>query len=183
MGVGLPPALGDACTFLLLSSSLPQVSLFCFSSHVLLHEGGESHRYPSGWAPGMGQGGPGSGGIPSPQSTAYPHQHCISDTGWMCPVLRALLAAMGDKAAGTGSDPAPLKDVGTDHLEIRYRTVFPGSDVLKPKVVGVLAQSCKKLPSSFGPTSHPSSLCSGCQHAALGVGGGCQKCRQIALDG
>lgn len=35
-------------TLLLLSSSLPWVSLFCFSSHVPLHEGGESHTYPSG---------------------------------------------------------------------------------------------------------------------------------------
>ena len=46
VGAGLPMALGDART--LLSSSLPWVPLFCFSSHVLLHEGGESHAYRSG---------------------------------------------------------------------------------------------------------------------------------------
>lgn len=48
VGAGLPTAPGDARTLLLLSSSLPWVSLFCFSSHVPLHEGGESHAYPSG---------------------------------------------------------------------------------------------------------------------------------------
>lgn len=49
-------------------------------------------------------------------------QHCIPDTGWRRPVLRALLTPMGDQAAGTGADPAPLKDVGTGHLGIRAST-------------------------------------------------------------
>lgn len=37
-------------------------------------------------------------------------------------MLRALLAPMGDKAAGTGTDPAPIKDVGTGHLGMRAGT-------------------------------------------------------------
>ena len=49
-------------------------------------------------------------------------QRCIPDTGWRCLVLRALLAPMGDKAAGTGPDSAPLKDVRTGHLGIRAST-------------------------------------------------------------
>lgn len=52
-------------------------------------------------------------------------QCCTPDTGWRRPVLRALLAPMGDKAAGTGPDPAPLKDVGTGHLGIRAGTGLP----------------------------------------------------------
>lgn len=151
--VGPPCPPGDAFTLLLLSSSLPRVLLFCFSSHVLLNERGESRGWPRGW-----------GRVDVAVVASHPNraqvthsQPCVPDAGWRHPVLRALLIPVGDKAARTGPDPAPLEDVRSPGI----RAGFLGSSVLKPEAAHVLVRSCKKLPTSFSPVCCPSSLCSG----------------------
>lgn len=49
-------------------------------------------------------------------------QCCISDTGWRCQVLRALLAPMGVKAARIDPDPAPLQGIRTGLLGMKAGT-------------------------------------------------------------
>lgn len=68
-----------------------------FSSHVLLHEGGDSHEHPSSWALGMGH---------PAMVTSHCHraqlpcgQRCIPDPGQTHLLPRAVLAHMAGRAS------------------------------------------------------------------------------------
>lgn len=182
---GTPPTPGDAHALLLLA--VPFLGSHCFASPAMcrsMREGKATGTHPAehqGW-------------VRVDLAVVASHhrrvqlihsQQCIPDTGWRCPVLRALLAPMEDKAAGTGQDPAPLKDVRTGHLGIRVGTGL-----------SFLAAMCSSLKlcvcwhgaaRSSRPLSAPPAVP---LHSAVGANmrrwervGGCWKCRQIALDG
>lgn len=172
--VGPPCPPGDAFTLLLLSSSFPRVLLFCFSSHVLLNERGESRGWPRGW-----------GRVDVAVVASHPNraqvthsQPCVPDAGWRHPVLRALLIPVGDKAARTGPDPAPLEDVRSpDQGWLSWQ------QCAQARSCTCAGEELQEAPNLFQPRVLSLFPLQRCQRAAQAASRGCQKCRQSALGG